>query len=103
MVTLSCTCLAEDFDDVLDVLADVARNAAFPPDEIEKRRAEIITAIRQDQDNTGVRAAEALQRLLYGDAPSLRTAGEGHASRPSSASRATISSRTTRGASRPRR
>ncbi len=67
VVTLSCTCLAEDFRDVLEVLADVARNAAFPPEEIEKRRAEAITAIRQDQDNTGVRAAEALQRLLYGE------------------------------------
>lgn len=67
VVTLSCTCLAEDFREVLEVLADVARNPAFPPDEIEKRRAEAITAIRQDQDNTGVRAAEALQRLLYGE------------------------------------
>jgi len=67
VVTLSCTCLAEDFRDVLEVLADVARNAAFPTEEIEKRRAEAITAIRQDQDNTGVRAAEALQRLLYGE------------------------------------
>jgi zinc protease len=52
---------------VLEVVADVARNPAFPPQEIEKRRAEAITAIRQDQDNTGVRAAEALQHLLYGD------------------------------------
>jgi zinc protease len=67
VITLSCTCLAEDFRDVLDVLADVARNPTFPSDEIEKRRAEAITAIRQDQDNTGVRAGEALQQLLYGE------------------------------------
>ena len=67
VITLSCTCLAEDFRDVLEVLADVARNPAFPADEIEKRRAEAITAIRQDEDNTGVRASEALQRLLYGE------------------------------------
>jgi zinc protease len=67
VVTLSCTCLAEDFPDVLDVLGDVSRNAAFPPEEIEKRRAEAITGIRQDQDNTGIRAAEALQQLLYGE------------------------------------
>lgn len=67
VLTLSCTCLAEDFQDVLTVLADVARNPTFPADEIEKRRAETITAIRQDGDNPGVRAAEALQALLYGD------------------------------------
>ena len=67
VITLSCTCLAEDFRDVLEVLADVARNPTFPPEEIEKRRSETITTIRQDQDNTGIRASEALQRLLYGE------------------------------------
>src|SRR5688572_15391373 len=59
VLTLSCTCLAEDFQDVLAVVADVARNPVFPPAEIEKRRAETITAIRQDEDNTGIRASEA--------------------------------------------
>jgi zinc protease len=68
LMTLTCTCLSEDFADVLAVLADVARDPVFPPAEIEKRRAETITAIRQDQDNPGVRAAEALQGLLYDDA-----------------------------------
>jgi zinc protease len=66
VITLSCTCLSEDFADVLAVVADVARNPVFPQHEIEKRRAETITAIRQDQENTGVRAGEALQQLLYG-------------------------------------
>jgi zinc protease len=66
VLTLSCTCLAEDFDDVLAVVADVARHPVFPAKEIEKRRQETITAIRQDMDNPGVRASEALQALLYG-------------------------------------
>ena len=66
VVSLTCTCLSEDFGDVLAVVADVARNPVFPPEEIEKRRAETITAIRQDQDNPGVRASESLQQLLYG-------------------------------------
>lgn len=66
VITLSCTCLAEDFADVLAVLADVAQRPTFPDPEIEKRRSETITALRQDQENTGVRAAEALQTLLYG-------------------------------------
>jgi zinc protease len=66
VLTLSCTCLSEDFDEVLGVVADVARNPVFPEEEIEKRRHEMITAIRQDMDNPGVRASEALQALLYG-------------------------------------
>jgi len=65
VTTLSCTCLSEDFADVVEVLADVVRNAVFPGEQIEKRRAETITAIRQDQDNPGVTAGEALQALLY--------------------------------------
>ncbi len=65
VVTLSCTCLAEDFADVLAVVADVARNPVFPAEEIEKRRHETLNAIRQDMDNPGVRASEALQALLY--------------------------------------
>lgn len=67
LMTLSCTCLSEDFADVLALVADVARHPAFPSEEIEKRRSETITTIRQDQDNPGVRAGEALQALLYGE------------------------------------
>jgi zinc protease len=67
LLTLSCTCLSDDFDELLALLADIARNPAFPEQQIEKRRAETITAIRQDQDNPGVRASETLQALLYGD------------------------------------
>jgi zinc protease len=67
LTLLSCTCLSEDFADVLGVLVDVSRHAVFAPEQIEKRRAETITAIRQDQDNPGIRAAEALQALLYRD------------------------------------
>jgi zinc protease len=68
VLSLSCTCLAEDFHDIVGVVADVARDPVFPPEEIDKRRAETITAIRQDLDNPGVRAAESLQSLLYGAA-----------------------------------
>jgi zinc protease len=66
VLTLSCTCLSEDFSDVLAVVSDVARKPVFPQEEIEKRRAETINAIRQDMDNPGIRASEALQALLYG-------------------------------------
>ena len=66
LMTVSCTCLAEDFSDVLALVADIARNPVFPQDQLEKRRAEVISRIRQDQDNPAVRAAEALQSLLYG-------------------------------------
>jgi zinc protease len=65
-MTLSCTCLAEDFDDVLAIVVDVARRPTFPPAELERRRAESLTALRQDEDNPAVRAVEGLFELLYG-------------------------------------
>ena len=64
--TLSCTCLAEDFDELLALVIDVARRPTFPENEVTKRRAESITGLRQDEDNPAVRAGEALSALLYG-------------------------------------
>jgi len=64
--TISCTCLAEDFDDLLSIVIDVSRRPTFPEKELSKRRAETITALRQDDDNPAVRAGEALSALLYG-------------------------------------
>ena len=65
--TLSCTCLAEDFDELLALVIDIARRPTFPEPELIKRRAESITALRHDEDNPAVRAGEALSALMYGD------------------------------------
>jgi zinc protease len=65
-MTLSCTCLAEDFAEVLAVVVDAARRPVFLEAEIAKRRAEAITALRQDEDNPAVRATETLSAMLYG-------------------------------------
>ena len=65
-MTFSSTCLTEDFDEVLDIIVDVARCPSFPQAEVAKRRAESITAIHQDEDNPAVRAVEMLSEMLYG-------------------------------------
>jgi zinc protease len=65
-LTLSCTCLSEDFEDVLALLADVVRRPVFPEEEIVKRRAEAVTALRQREDNPASRAMDAALELLYG-------------------------------------
>ena len=67
-MTLSCTCLAEDFPEILAIVVDVARRPTFPEEELAKRRAEAITALRQDDDNPAVRAVETLSEMLYGPA-----------------------------------
>jgi zinc protease len=65
-LSVSCTCLSEDFPEVLAILLDVARRPAFPVPEIEQPRGETITAIRQDEDNPAVRSVDAVAALLYG-------------------------------------
>lgn len=66
--SLTCTCLAEDFEDVLAIVLDVIRNPIFPEDELGKRRAEVLTSLRQDADNPAARSTEVLFEMLYGAA-----------------------------------
>ncbi len=68
LFTLGCTCLADDFETVLALMAEIVRAPSIPEDELAKRKIEVLTAIRQDDDNPGIRAAEALMALLYPDA-----------------------------------
>jgi zinc protease len=65
-VSASCTCLAEDFEDVLELMGDVLMAPSVPDAELATRKGEVITAIRQDQDNPAVRAVESLMAVLYG-------------------------------------
>jgi zinc protease len=68
LFTLYCTCLAEDFDVVMSLVADIVTAPAIPESELATRKGEVITLLRQDQDNPAVRAVEALMELLYGAA-----------------------------------
>jgi zinc protease len=65
--TVSCTCLSEDFSAVLGLVADVLRRPSLPESEISTRRGEIVTAIRQDEDNPAMVAVEGQLALLYPD------------------------------------
>jgi zinc protease len=63
---LVCTCLSEDFEQVLGLVGNVAMRPTFPDAEIETRRGEIVTLLRQDEDNPASVAMERLMRSLYG-------------------------------------
>ena len=67
LFSLVCTCLADDFEPVLMLLADILMAPSLPDAEIATRKGEVITAIRQDEDSPAVRAGEALMALLYPD------------------------------------
>ncbi len=67
LVSMVCTCLAEDVDPVLTLLGDILMAPSVPESELATRKGEVITAIRQDEDNPAVQAVEALMALLYPD------------------------------------
>ena len=64
--SVACDCLSEDLNDLLDLISDVIRAPLFPQDELDKRRVEAITSVRQDEDNPAVRSIDALVAILYG-------------------------------------
>jgi zinc protease len=65
-LSLVCTCLIEDFRAVLDILAACLIDPLFPESEIATRRGEMITFIRQDEDNPAAVAMNGLMAALYG-------------------------------------
>jgi len=67
-LSLVCTCLVEDLDQILETIGDIVMHPAFPDREVDTRRGEIVTMIRQDEDNPAAMAAEGLLSLLYGPA-----------------------------------
>jgi len=67
LFSLVCTCLAEDFAAVMDLIAEVLIAPTFPDPELVARKREVVTSIRQDDDNPAVRATEALMAMLYAD------------------------------------
>ena len=67
ILSVVCTCLAEDFEPVFSLAAEMLMHPSLPEDEIATRKGEVVTAIRQDEDNPAVRATESLMALLYPD------------------------------------
>jgi zinc protease len=68
-LTVSATCLAEDFETLLALVSEVVRRPTFDPAEVETRRAELITAILQDEDDPGAVAVDVLMGRLYSAHP----------------------------------
>jgi zinc protease len=64
-LTVSATCLSQDFARTFGLVADVVCCPAFDPSEVETRRAELLTAILQDEDDPAAVAVDVLMGRLY--------------------------------------
>lgn len=65
--TVTCDCLAEDVEMVLETVCDMLRAPRCPEAEIDTRRGQLLTQLRQDEDSPSTRAFEAVMTLLYGE------------------------------------
>jgi zinc protease len=67
VMNLSCKCLSEDFEPMLELVGEIVMQPAFPDREVETRKGEVLNAIRQDEDNPATMAMLELFNLLYPD------------------------------------
>lgn len=67
VMTVSCTCLSEDFEAMLELVGEIVTQPDFPEPEIVKRKGEVLNSIRQDEDSPAARAMLALFGELYPD------------------------------------
>jgi zinc protease len=65
LFSLVCTCLASDVEPIMGLVADIVNAPSLPEAEVTTRKGEVITLLRQDEDNPAVRAVEELMALLY--------------------------------------
>jgi zinc protease len=64
-VDLAAAALSRDVEVLLDVLSEVLLTPVFPQEELQKEQMRLVGVIREQQDQTSVRAFEALSRRLY--------------------------------------
>lgn len=69
LMSVGATCLADDFASVLALVGDVVRHPAFAESEVTTRRADLISSIKQNEDQPASRAVDAFVAELYGTHP----------------------------------
>ena len=66
---ISVSGVAEFSAGLLDLIADLARNASFPGDEFERERRQRFEEVRVERTTPGFLASERLRRVLFGEHP----------------------------------
>jgi len=70
--------LAEDFDLLVDVLGDMVQDPVFPPAEVEKVRGEMLTDIKERDDDTRSVAELEFRALAYPNGHPYGLASDGY-------------------------
>jgi zinc protease len=66
---ISCEILKKDFELGVSLLSDILLHPAFPAEEIERQRSQILTSITGNRDRKENIAEKNFQEVLFGDHP----------------------------------
>lgn len=64
--------LVENYDQIMELFADVLLNPAFPADEFNKYKTRQLAALRQQRSSPGFLASEKFAQVIYGAQPGGR-------------------------------
>jgi zinc protease len=64
-VSIGAQSLSRDFTMIISTLAEELREPAFPTEELEKLKQRVVAGIKEDQDETRVRAYERLTQIVF--------------------------------------
>lgn len=65
LVSGSIKCLSDDFTRAVEILGEVMQHPTFPEAELERVRGQVLTDLKEAEDNTRVRADRAWRELAY--------------------------------------
>ena len=65
LVAISIKCLSGDFARAMEILAELLRRPVFPADEVERLKGQVLTELKEMDDNTRVVAERTWRELAY--------------------------------------
>jgi zinc protease len=75
---VSSRCLREDLDLAIELIAEVTRSPAYPEPEVEQLKAQVLTGLRQADDDTGSVADRQFREHLYPEGHPYRLRSHGY-------------------------
>jgi zinc protease len=67
LVAVSIKCLSGDFPRAMEILGELLMRPTFPPTELERLRGQVLTDLKEMDDNTRVVSERAWRELAYPD------------------------------------
>jgi zinc protease len=65
LVLISIKCLSGDFERAMEILSELVRRPTFPADELERLKGQVLTDLKEMDDNTRVVSERAWRELAY--------------------------------------